>query len=146
MVDFIINFFVVVLILVSIFAILVVLMQRNSTQAGMGAALGGGGPAEQAFGAETTTVLTRATQTTTIIFFVLSFVLYLAFQAKYEPEGAEGTNLLPDALALEESAETSGETEVVVEPVTEAAPTDADALTSEDADAEGGAEASEPNP
>lgn len=146
MIDFIINFFVVVLILVSLFAILVVLMQRNSTQAGMGAALGGGGAAEQAFGAETGNVLTRATQTTTIIFFVLAFGLYLAFQARYVAPGEGGEGLLPDALSMEEVADDENGTE------TDVAPAEADESAGEGEPVpdttvgDSGAGSSEPNP
>jgi preprotein translocase subunit SecG len=82
-----------ILILISAFLILVVLMQK-SKDGGMGAALGGG-MTESAFGAETGNVLSKATINATIAFFVLSFVLYLAFVYQHK-HSAGGDAALPN--------------------------------------------------
>lgn len=106
MLDFLLNFFLVLLVLLGLFAILVVLMQKTSTQAGMGAALTGGGAADQAFGVESTNILTKTTQTVTVLFFVISFLLYLGFQARYaENQAAAADTILPD-VPMQQGAET----------------------------------------
>lgn len=107
MFEFILNFFLVVLVLMGLLCILVVLMQKTSTQPGMGAALTGGGAADQAFGVESTTILTKSTQILTVLFFVVSFLLYLGFQAKYtDARTRDADSILPDAPLAPAGAET----------------------------------------
>lgn len=112
MIDFFLNFFLVILIIVGLLGVMVVLMQRTSSQAGMGAALSGGGAADQAFGAESATVLTKATQVLTIVFFVLSFLLYLGYQARYAGDSVEdGESLLPETPVMMDESGDGDETD-----------------------------------
>ncbi|MGJ3243726.1 MAG: preprotein translocase subunit SecG [Opitutales bacterium] len=103
------SFFIIVvsilLVILCLVTVLLVLMQKSANQAGMGAALGGGA-AEQAFGAETNSVLSRSTQMATLLFFLLTFGLYLAFQA-LKDEGETGPS---DTSVLDQVA-VPGETE-----------------------------------
>jgi len=86
-----------VLIITSLVLVFLVLMQRAKTDGGMGSAMGGGAM-ESTFGADTNNVLSSATIKGAIVFFVVSFVLYLAYiyQAKHRDDG---DNRLPTIMA-----------------------------------------------
>lgn len=84
-----IGIFTVILLITCVFLVFVVLMQRPSTGSGLGGSMGGGA-AESIFGGESSNVLTRWTIYGAVAFFALTFILYLAFMARYESKVAAG--------------------------------------------------------
>jgi preprotein translocase subunit SecG len=89
MISILINIFTVLLILVALFLGLLVLMQRAKSDAGMAAM--GGGMMESTFGPDTSNVLTGLTIKATIAFFLLSFLIYLAYiHQRAHPSAGKG--------------------------------------------------------
>lgn len=103
MISFFIGFFTIFMLLLCCFVVLLVLMQRPSANAGIGSSLGGG-MAETALGVEAGNVLTRWTIYGTVAFFVVSFLLFLAYMSRADTTALEKkAALLPQIQVTEEA-------------------------------------------
>ena len=104
-----------VLILLCLLIVLLVMLQRTS--GGMGSALGGGA-ADQVLGAGSGAQLTKMTVWSILGFFILSFTLYVLYQAGAKEDGLQRTGGTPPALVPDSAAGLgSAETPSIPEPI-----------------------------